>query len=157
MQLLLLTQAVGHVPPQSTSVSPPSFTPSLQCVAVQLPLPSQTWLLPSHAMPFWASVAPHVWAAVSHLGVAHTVPEAGQSLSMSQATQAPWPSQTFPLLVHAVPEAASVTLHEPETQATVAHAVPVGVQSPSLRHVTQLPMPSHSVPPPSVHLVPAVA
>jgi hypothetical protein len=79
------------------------LVPSLQCEAVQLPLPSHTWLVPSQAVPFWALVAPQVWAVVSHLGVAHTVVEAGQSESLSQATQWPLPSQTVPLSVHEVP------------------------------------------------------
>jgi hypothetical protein len=72
---------VAQLPPQSTSVSSASWMPSMQCAAVHAPRPSQTLPVPSHAMPLGAPVDPHWWVVVSHLGVAHTVIEGGQSMS----------------------------------------------------------------------------
>ena len=50
----------AQLPPQSTSVSSASFVPSVQWAALQTPEPSQTLLVPSHAVPLAASVLLHV-------------------------------------------------------------------------------------------------
>ena len=49
-------------PPQSTSVSSASITPSEQCAATQLPVPLQTLpLFEVHAVPSGRSAVPHTW------------------------------------------------------------------------------------------------
>jgi hypothetical protein len=69
-----------EAPPQSTSVSPASFTPSVQWV------------------PLGAFVAPQVWAVASHVLASQLVGCGGQSVATRQATHVPLPSQTAPPL-----------------------------------------------------------
>jgi hypothetical protein len=106
----------GHGPPQSTSLSPSSCTPSEQVAAAHVPAmqtspfvqslavlhPTQ-WPSPSHTEP-----PPPVQGVPSgrfpvpqvepgpHVAAAHGFVDAGQSEAVTQATQSPLPSQTAP-------------------------------------------------------------
>jgi hypothetical protein len=83
-------QAGQVAPPQSTSVSSESLTPSVQCALTQLPLPSQTSPVPPSTpmqlVPWGAWAVLHVCAAVSQLGVAHVVaaPQLASALHLTQ-------------------------------------------------------------------------
>jgi hypothetical protein len=83
----------AHVPPpQSTSVSSPSATISVQLAATQLPLPSQilsSALLSPHAMPLGAFEIPHVLFA--HVGLSHAF-MTEQSFGMTHSTPPPTPA-----------------------------------------------------------------
>ena len=141
-------------PPQSTPVSPPSWMPSAQWEATQVPVPLQTTPPPSvHGVPSGASVSPHAWSL--HAGAAQTVVEAGQSVGATQATQTPSPSHTLPpSSSHVVSAGALVTLHACAAQfATWQTVFGVGQSLESL-HATQLPASSQTVPPPLLHAVP---
>jgi hypothetical protein len=140
-----------HEPPQSTSVSVPFCTLSVQLAGVQvLAAGSQTLLLQS---------APTRQFRVS----AHGPHEPPQSTSVSvpslrpsvhcAVTQLPLPSHTVPpLSVHVVPFAAFV---DPQVCAVASHfailqsVVSTG-QSLAARHATQVPFPSQTLPPLSV-------
>jgi hypothetical protein len=78
MQLSPSTHGEQVAPPQSTSVSSASFTPSVQCAATHAPLPSQTVPpLSVQALPLAAFVVVH--ALPVHVLVLQTVPVAAQS------------------------------------------------------------------------------
>jgi hypothetical protein len=84
LHILVLAQGAHVLPPQSMSVSSPSVTPSIQCIDVQLPLPSQTtppWSV--QATPFDALDVPQT--PFMHVGVTQAVPVAGQSVFAWQA------------------------------------------------------------------------
>ena len=56
-------------PPQSTSDSPASFTPSVQCVATQAPFPLQTTPPSAHAVPTATGAVPQVCAAALQVAI----------------------------------------------------------------------------------------
>jgi hypothetical protein len=140
----------GHEePPQSTSVSVPSFMPSLHegdthwlpvqtslpvqsavlLHPTQVPLPSQT-LPPSseHEVPFEACDVPQ--ALPVHVFVMHLVCWDGQSDGMTHATQLPLPSQTVPpWSEHIVSAPAFMVVHMPAEHAAVLQLVLVAGQS----------------------------
>jgi hypothetical protein len=121
-------RAQVSLPPQSTSVSLPSRTPSAQLAATHRPMPSHTLPVPSQAMPLLASVGTQAPPAL-HAGVAQTVPVAGQSSSARQARHLPLPSQSLPpLSEQLVIGAALAVMHAPFEQVAVTHIVPVAVQ-----------------------------
>jgi hypothetical protein len=95
----------------------------MQCIATHVPLPSQTTPpLSLQAMPFGAFMTPQVFPV--HVGVAQTVLVAGQSLAMRQATHAPLPSHTVPLLVeHAWPGAMLVVPQHPISHALATQSL----------------------------------
>jgi hypothetical protein len=143
-------------PPQSTSVSPPSFVPSMQCIATHMPVPLQTTPpLSAQATPLAASVVVHVLVAVQ-TAVAQTVPVAGQSVGPLQATHLPAPSQTVPpLSVQVAPLAAFEVPQALFAHVFVTQAVVGAEQSVGMSHATQLPLPSQTLSPvPPVHAVP---
>jgi hypothetical protein len=97
MQFFVLGQGAQVAPPQSTSDSSASFTPSMQCGATHVPLPSQTTPpLSLHVVPLGALVTPQVCAVVSHVFVLHAVGCEGQSAGAKHATQVPLPSHRLP-------------------------------------------------------------
>jgi hypothetical protein len=144
-----------HDPPQSTSVSSPSCTPSAQCAELHLPIPSQT------VPPLSLHDVPLGWSAVVHAldeqeTTAQVVVLLVQSLVCRQATQAPLPSHTVPPAeLHLVPAAASTGVQAPPTHETGAHVVlAMPEQSLVWRQATHLPLPSHCVPPLSLQVMP---
>jgi hypothetical protein len=173
---LLLSQGV-HVPPQSTPVSLPSFTPSLQVVATQtwvivlqaievqsdsckhcfpsghaaqMPPPQSTSVsLPSLT---WSS---HVEATQVPEPMSHTVDAQSrvslQSLPTAQAAQVPPPQSTSVSLPSLTPSAHSDGTHLSATQ------VRPTLQSPSSRHCTQTPLPLHLVPAEEEQTAPAAS
>jgi hypothetical protein len=145
-------------PPQSTSVSSASLTPSLQWAETHLPLPSQTVpLLSLQLVPLAAKLAA-THALLTQATVAHAVGLAWQSPVDTHGRQAPLPSQTLPpLSEQLVSAAAFITLHTPAEHTGKRHAVPVLGQSLSCTHPTHLPFPSQTVPPLSLHEVPMAA
>jgi len=124
-QLLVSAHLPQVAPPQSTSVSSPSLTPSVQCAETQLPLPSQTTPpLSVQAVPVAALVVPQAWAVASQELILHTVVGVGQSVGARQATQLPLPSQSLPpLSVQATPLVASAVPQQSVVQVGVTHAV----------------------------------
>ncbi len=148
LQLLVLAHG-GHEPPQSVSVSSPSFMPSLQVAAtheppVQMLVPVQSevvlhprqWPPPSQTLPpLSLQVAPVAAFSVPQalpvqVFVMQRVDCAAQSVAATHATQWPSPSQTVPLLsLHAVLSGVSVPAHFLSTHETVRHVVPEAGQS----------------------------
>jgi hypothetical protein len=111
------------LPPQSTSVSSASCTPSMQCIETHVPLPSHTTpLLSVQEEPFGAFIVPQVLPV--QVLVLQVVVAAGQSVGVVHATHMPLPSHTWPpLSVHGVPALAFVVLQQPALHALVTHAV----------------------------------
>jgi hypothetical protein len=144
-------------PPQSTSVSSASCTPSVQCGATHVPLPSQTVPpLSVQVVPLAAFMVPHVLPV--HVLVLQTVPVAPQSDGWLHWTQLPVPSHTDPpLSLQVAPVAASFVAQALAVHSAALHFV-VGIgQSVAALHATHLPLPSHSLPLLSVQSVPALA
>ncbi len=163
----LLTQE----PPQSTSVSVPSSTLSVQDAAAQTPplqVPgSQSFWIehifpgtqaaqrgpPQSASVSAPSLTPSVQLAGTHL-LATQARGAVQSAVTLQATHLPASLHTLPSLSeHAVPAATLVFTQAPPVQAGTEHTVPVAGHSDVIRHETHLPLPSQTLPPPSSQAV----
>jgi hypothetical protein len=133
--------------------------------APQLPAPSHVWA--GVADPAVHDPAPHTVPAAAfdtpqallvQVLVWQTIVGAGQSLGARQATQVPLPSQSLPpLSVHRAPAVASLTPQVLLVQVLVLQTVPWAGQSLVARQATQVPLPSQTVPPLSIHVVPAVA
>jgi hypothetical protein len=145
-QFFVSAHGAQVAPPQSTSVSLPSFTPSVQCAATHVPLPSQTVpLLSVQAVPFAAFMVPH--ALPVHVLVLQTVPVGAQSDGWLHWTQLPLPSHTDPplslqvALVAAFSTAQALAVHSADL-----HFVVGSRQSVAALHATHLPAPSQSLP-----------
>jgi hypothetical protein len=136
LHFLEFAHGAQSLPPQSTSVSSASCTPSVQCIATHVPLPSHTTpLLSVQAVPFAALLVPHVRAVPSHVLTLQSVVGIGQSVGATHATQVPLPSHTLPpLSVHAVPAFAFMVLQQPARHALVTHAVVGTAQSDGAMH-----------------------
>jgi hypothetical protein len=169
-QSFVLAQGRHEGPPQSTSVSVPSWMPSVQVGATHLllrqtsgevqsvvtshpthlPAPLQTLPPPSvHAVSAAAFEVPQVLAA--QVLVMHVVAWASQSVGATQPTHLPLPSQaTPPLSLHEVSTGAFVSMHALLVQVAVTQRVVIE-QSAATLHATQLPLPSQVLPPWSAH------
>jgi hypothetical protein len=115
-----------------------------------------------HAVPGAAGTLPQVWAIGSQVLITQLVAGGAQSLAIKQATQAPLPSHTVPLLsLHGTPGGALTSMHMRSIglHRLAVHAVVVvagqsaGIEQPT----TQAPFPSHTVPPLSLQGEPATA
>ena len=153
----LLTQSLGTMhallsahgpqePPQSTSVSPASFTMSLQCWATQLPFPSQTTPpLSVQGVPLMAFCVPQVLP--EHVLVLQTVVCAGQSVAALHWTQDPLPSQILPpLSLQVVVFGALIVPHALPVHVSTLQTVAGAGQSVTATQATQLPLPSQTLP-----------
>jgi hypothetical protein len=139
-------------PPQSTSVSAPFCTPSLQLAGVQVPVPPQTF--DTQSEPF-RHFLPSAHGA-------HVVPPQSMSVSVPSftplvqlcETQLPMPSQTLPP-AQAAPFVLypGVQLLVVVSQLAVVQSL-VGGQSEFWRQPTHFPLPSHTEPPLSWHIAP---
>jgi hypothetical protein len=147
-----------HVaPPQSTSVSSASFTPSAQCAATHAPVPSQTVPPPSvHVVPLAAFVVPHTLPV--HVLLLQTVPVGAQSDAWLHWTQLPVPSHTDPpLSLQGAPVVASFVPQVLAVHVADLHFVAGMGQSAGALHTTQLPLPSQTFPLLFVQSVPMFA
>ncbi len=143
-------------PPQSTPVSWPFCTPSLQVAGEQVWVGPHTWSTQSvSTRHFFPSAQP-----------AHTPPPQSTSVSLPSwlpsahdaTTQAPAPSQSVPpLSVQGVPLGASLATQALLVQVLVAQTVVDTGQSLGARQATQAPLPSQTLPPSSLHAEPAPA
>ncbi len=129
LQPLSSVQGEQSAPPQSTSVSSASTMPSVQCMVVHLPMPSQALPPPSlQVVPLAALTG--VQAPAVQAGVAHVVPVAGHWLAAVHSTHAPLPSQSLPpLSVQRVSAAAFTVSQHPAGQVGVRQTVPSAGQS----------------------------
>jgi hypothetical protein len=159
LHIIEFAHGTQSLPPQSTSVSSASKSPSMQCIETHVPLPSQiTPLLSVQAVPNGALVVPHVWVVPVHVETLQSVVGFGQSVGILHPMHVPLPSQMFPpLSLQAVPDGAVVVPQALPMQVLGLQAVVGAGQSVGITHATHVPFPSHTLPPLSVHVVPALA
>jgi hypothetical protein len=145
---LVLAHGLQSTPPQSTSVSSPSFTPFMQCWGTHEPCPSQTTPpLSLHVVSLGLFWVPQARGWEPQIATLHAVVGVGQSAGEMQATQAPLTQALPPLSVHAVPKGTSVSVQQPAEHVGTLQAVAAFGQSASPLHAMP---PSHmgALPPP---------
>jgi hypothetical protein len=116
----------------------------VQCELTHVPEPLQTtppWSL--QAVPRVAFAVPQALAA--HVGVAHVVPVAGQSLAITQPTQLPAPSQKWPPpSVHGMPIETGGFDGTPLVHTSIVHCLLSTGRFASSTTILTPPAPSHS-------------
>ncbi len=101
-------------------------------------------------------MVPHT--PLEHVLTTHSLPVAGQSTAVLQATQVPEPLHTEPpLSLQEVPGDALLVPHVLAVHVLTRHFVAWAAQSPPTLHATQVPVASQTAPPLSVQAVPCAA